>query len=39
MEAIANDAPIEPNFYDGLKEMEVLMAGLESAETGQRVTL
>jgi predicted dehydrogenase len=39
MDAIANNTIITPNFYDGLKEMEVLMAGLESAKTGQRVTL
>ena len=39
MDAIAKGTTIAPNFYDGLKVMEVLMAGLESAETGQRVTL
>ena len=39
MDAIANQTTIQPNFYDGLKEMEVLMAGLESAQTGQRVTV
>ena len=39
MDAIANDTTIAPNFYDGLKVMELLVAGLESAETGQRVTL
>ena len=39
MDAIANGTTIAPNFYDGLKEMEVLMAGLESADTGQRVSL
>ena len=39
MNAIENSTPIAPNFYDGLKEMEVLQAGLQSAETGQRVNL
>ncbi len=39
MDAIANNAGIEPNFYDGLKEIEVLSAGAESAETGVRVAL
>jgi predicted dehydrogenase len=39
MDAIANGTTIAPNFHDGLKEMEVLMAGLESARTGQKVTV
>ena len=30
---------IEPNFYDGMKELEVLDAGLRSAETGKAVEL
>lgn len=37
--AIANKTAIEPNFYDGLKEIEVLTAARQSAETGQKVTL
>jgi predicted dehydrogenase len=36
-DAIANNTTVEPNFYDGLKEIEVLTAGSESAETGKRV--
>jgi predicted dehydrogenase len=39
MDAIATGTSIEPNFYDGLKGMEVLMAGLESSASGQRVEL
>ncbi len=39
MDAIAKGTSIEPNFYDGLKEIEVLTAGLESAASGQRVEL
>jgi predicted dehydrogenase len=39
MAAIENGTPIAPNFYDGLKEVEVLQAGLQSAATGQRVEL
>ena len=39
MDAVANGTSIEPNFYDGLKEIEVLTAGLESAASGQRVEL
>lgn len=37
MDAIANNTTVAPNFYDGLKEIEVLTAGSESAETGKRV--
>ena len=39
MKAIDDGASIAPNFYDGLKEVEVLAAGQKSAETGQRVEL
>jgi predicted dehydrogenase len=39
MEAIAAGASISPNFYDGLKEMEILSAGVKSAQEGVRVTL
>lgn len=37
--AIANDRPVEPNFYDGLKEIEILTAGVTSAQDGVKVTL
>ena len=37
MNAIATGSSIAPNFYDGLKEMEVLAAGMESAATGQKI--
>jgi predicted dehydrogenase len=39
MEAIENETAIAPNFHDGLRVMEVLAAGIESAETGQRVAI
>jgi predicted dehydrogenase len=39
MDAIENGASIAPNFYDGLKVVEVLAAGTQSAETGVRVEL
>jgi predicted dehydrogenase len=38
-DAIDKKKKIEPNFYDGMKEMEVLDAGLLSAETGRTVEL
>ncbi len=38
-EAIDKKKKIEPNFYDGMKGMEVLDAGLLSAETGRTVEL
>jgi predicted dehydrogenase len=37
--AIERGESIAPSFYDGLRGMEVLEAGLQAAETGQRVTL
>lgn len=39
MDAIAKGTQIAPNFYDGLKETEVLSAGLESAASGARVEI
>jgi predicted dehydrogenase len=39
MKAIEDGTSIAPNFYDGLKEVEVLAAGKRSAETGARVEL
>lgn len=39
IDAIVNNNAIAPSFYDGMKEMQVLEAGLKSAETGQRVSL
>jgi predicted dehydrogenase len=38
-DAIAKNKKIEPNFQDGLKEMEILEAGLKSAETGKQVVV
>jgi len=37
MKAIENGTGIEPNFYDGLREIEILSAGLESSEKGQKI--
>ncbi len=37
--AIDRNTVIEPNFYDGMKGMQVLDAGLKSAETGERIVL
>lgn len=39
VKAIEEGGSIAPNFYDGMKEMEVLEAGLKSAQTGRRVVL
>jgi predicted dehydrogenase len=35
--ALAENTPIAPNFYDGMKEMQILEAGILSAETGRKV--
>lgn len=39
LDAISKGAVIRPNFADGVKAMQVLEAGLESAATGRRVIL
>ena len=39
LKAIETKTKIEPNFHDGMKGMQVLDAGLRSAETGTTVTL
>jgi predicted dehydrogenase len=39
LKAVDTKTKIEPNFYDGMKEMEVLEAGLRSAETGKTIVL
>jgi predicted dehydrogenase len=39
MKAIETGGSIEPNFYDGLKEVEVRVAGIKSAESGKRVEI
>jgi predicted dehydrogenase len=39
LNAIDSETAIEPNFADGLKTIQVLEAGLRSAESGQRVTV
>ena len=39
LNAIARGTKATPNFLDGVREMEVLDAGLESARTGQRVAV
>ena len=39
VKAVTTKTRIEPSFYDGMKEMEVLEAGLRSAETGKTVEI
>lgn len=39
VDAVVNKTPIAPNFADGVAEMQVLEAGLESAATGKKITL
>jgi predicted dehydrogenase len=39
MKAIETKTKIEPNFYDGMKEMQVLDAGLKSAADGRKIIL
>jgi predicted dehydrogenase len=39
VKAASTKTKIEPNFHDGMKEMEVLEAGLRSAETGKTIEL
>jgi predicted dehydrogenase len=37
--AVESSTTIEPNFYDGMKEMQILDAGLKSAEDGRKLVL
>jgi predicted dehydrogenase len=37
--AIDKGTKISPNFYDGMRAMQVLEAALKSAATGQKVTV
>ena len=39
MHAIETGEAIQPNFYDGLAEMQVLGAAAESARSGQKKSL
>ena len=39
VKAVDSRGKIEPSFHDGMKEIEVLEAGLKSAETGRTVEL
>jgi predicted dehydrogenase len=39
LEAIDQDQKIEPNFYDGMRAMQILEAGLQSAAEGRRIEL
>ena len=39
VEAVETGREIRPNFHDGLKEMQILEAGLESAETGKEISI
>lgn len=38
MDAIDKGISIEPNFYDGLRVIEILIAGLESSLTGKKIS-
>lgn len=39
MNSIAENKLAEPNFYDGMKAMQVLEAGLESSRTGRKISI
>ncbi|NND34332.1 MAG: Gfo/Idh/MocA family oxidoreductase [Saprospiraceae bacterium] len=39
IDAVAQGKKISPNFYDGVKTIEILEAGLRSAETGTRIVI
>ena len=39
MKAVETGGEIRPNFYDGVKEVEVLQAGVQSAQSGERVAI
>ena len=39
MKAVDTGGEIRPNFYDGVKEVEVLQAGVQSAQSGERVAI
>ncbi|MFN8388054.1 MAG: Gfo/Idh/MocA family oxidoreductase [Anaerolineales bacterium] len=39
VDAIVNDQPLQPNFYDGYKAQQVIQAALESAKTGKAVNI
>jgi predicted dehydrogenase len=39
LNAIDKDEQPEPNFFDGMKTMQVLDAGLESARTGKKINI
>ncbi len=39
LEAVAGNAPIKPDFEDGVRVLKVLEAGLASAESGKKVVL
>jgi predicted dehydrogenase len=39
VDAILNDQPLQPDFYDGYKAQQVVQAALESAKTGEAITL
>lgn len=39
VEAVVTGGTVEPTFYDGMRTMQVLEAGLESARTGRSIAL
>ena len=39
VDAVLNDQPLQPNFYDGYKAQQVIQAALESAKSGKQITI
>lgn len=39
VDAILNDRPLQPNFYDGYKSQQVIQAALESSKTGHAINI
>ena len=39
VDAILNDQPLQPNYYDGYKVQQVIQAALESAEEGKAIKI
>jgi predicted dehydrogenase len=39
VDAILDDKPLSPTFYDGLKAQAVINAGIQSHETGRWVSV
>ena len=39
VDAILNDQPLQPNFYDRYISQQVIQSALESAETGKAINI